>query len=82
MKAFSGAVLTGGESRRMGRDKALVTVNGQALAVRVANVLAEAGATEVFCVGGDLVGLREQGLDARLDPRQGDGPLAGLISAL
>jgi molybdopterin-guanine dinucleotide biosynthesis protein A len=80
--AFSGAVLTGGESRRMGADKAFVTVDGVAMVIRVATTLRRAGATSVRTIGGDLTQLRELGLDAEPDPRQGDGPLGGLVTAL
>ncbi|MGH9187147.1 MAG: NTP transferase domain-containing protein, partial [Acidimicrobiales bacterium] len=41
---WSGAVLCGGASRRMGRDKALLVVDGSALAVNVAEALRTAGA--------------------------------------
>ena len=44
MPAFSGAVLTGGRSRRMGTDKALVAVEGRPMVVRVAAALRAAGA--------------------------------------
>jgi len=75
-------VLTGGESRRMGRDKAFVAVDGVPMVQRVAGALWGAGARAVMTVGGDLTGLRAFGLDARPDPRQGDGPLGGVVSAL
>jgi molybdopterin-guanine dinucleotide biosynthesis protein A len=75
-------VLTGGQSRRMGRDKAFVTVAGVPMAQRVATTLRDAGAHSVMAVGGDLAHLRALGLDARPDPRQGDGPLGGLVTAL
>lgn len=79
---FAGAVLTGGASTRMGRDKALVEVDGVPMARRVAQVLAGAGAAPVLAVGGDVAALRAAGLDARPDPRQGTGPLGGLLTAL
>ena len=45
--AFAGAVLCGGASRRMGSDKALLGVEGRAMAVRVAGALAAAGGRPV-----------------------------------
>ena len=45
---FSGAVLAGGRSRRMGRDKALLSVAGEPLLVRQTRLLVEAGAAEVL----------------------------------
>ncbi len=82
MAEFAGAVLTGGASRRMGRDKALLPYRGTPLAARVAHALVLAGADPVVAVGGDLDGLRAAGLTAVDDPRQGEGPLAGIAAAL
>jgi molybdopterin-guanine dinucleotide biosynthesis protein A/rhodanese-related sulfurtransferase len=79
---LAGAVLTGGESRRMGRDKALLALGGVALARRSADVLLAAGASPVLAVGGDLERLRSEGLDARADPHQGSGPVGGIATAL
>jgi molybdopterin-guanine dinucleotide biosynthesis protein A len=79
---FTGAVLTGGASVRMGRDKAFLEVDGVPLVLRVADALEAAGAAEVLTVGGDRSALVALGLDARADPRQGDGPLGGLLTAL
>ena len=79
---FAGVVLTGGASARMGTDKAFIEIDGRALALRVADALAAAGATEVFAVGGDLDRLRALGLDARPDRAARQGPLAGIVTAL
>jgi molybdopterin-guanine dinucleotide biosynthesis protein A len=79
MEPFSGAVLTGGRSRRMGTDKALVAVDGRPMAVRVAAALRTAGAADVHAIGGDQEALRALGLEAHDDPDQGEGPLAGLL---
>jgi molybdopterin-guanine dinucleotide biosynthesis protein A len=79
---FSGAILCGGASRRMGRDKALIPVDGQALAVRVSDALSGAGATEVIAVGGDLAALRSLGVPAVADADPGAGPLTGIVTAL
>ncbi len=42
MRQMAGVLLTGGASRRMGRDKARLVVNGETLATRSARVLAAA----------------------------------------
>jgi molybdopterin-guanine dinucleotide biosynthesis protein A len=77
-----GAVLTGGSSRRMGTDKALLEVDGVAMAVRVARALDAAGATEVMCIGGDAPALAALGLIVVTDRHPGDGPLGAVITAL
>jgi molybdopterin-guanine dinucleotide biosynthesis protein A/rhodanese-related sulfurtransferase len=63
---FAGAVLTGGRSSRMGRDKAGIPVDGVAMADRVATALAGAGADPVLRVGAEV----------------GGGPLAAVADAL
>ncbi|HKE74704.1 MAG TPA: NTP transferase domain-containing protein [Acidimicrobiales bacterium] len=80
--AFVGAVLCGGASRRMGRDKALVSVDGEALAARVAAALRAAGAADVVAVGGDAGALAALGLPVVPDAEPGAGPLTGLVTAL
>ncbi len=82
MAGFTGAVLTGGASTRMGTDKALLSVGGRPLATIAADALAGAGAAEVLCVGGDLDRLRAAGLEARPDDHPEQGPLGGLLTAL
>jgi molybdopterin-guanine dinucleotide biosynthesis protein A len=82
MTEWCGAVLAGGRSTRMGRDKALLTVDGVGMAVRVARVLAEAGAAEVRCIGGDADALGALGLTVVADEHPGEGPLGGLLTAL
>ncbi len=80
--AFTAAVLAGGGSTRMGRDKALLCVDGVALASRVARACREAGASEVIAVGGDTEGLAALGLRTVSDVVEGEGPLAGVLAAL
>ena len=46
-----GVVLTGGASRRMGRTKALVEIDGVPMAARVAAALAGAGCESVVLLG-------------------------------
>ncbi|HEX6424986.1 MAG TPA: NTP transferase domain-containing protein [Acidimicrobiales bacterium] len=79
---FAGAVLCGGASRRMGRDKALIEIDGRPLAVRVADAVGAAGAGTVVAVGGDLAALRAAGLAAVPDDEPGAGPLVGVVTAL
>jgi molybdopterin-guanine dinucleotide biosynthesis protein A len=80
----SGIVLTGGASRRMGRDKALLPVGDPpvALARRVADALVAAGCPDIACVGGDLDALVALGLDAVPDDHPGEGPLGGVVTGL
>ena len=80
---FTGAVLTGGRSTRMGTDKAFVEVDGRPMAGRVAAALRAAGAAEVLAVGGDLDRLPSLGFDRAVPDRHpGEGPLGGLLTAL
>jgi molybdopterin-guanine dinucleotide biosynthesis protein A len=80
--AWDGVVLAGGESRRMGRDKATLTLDGELLWRRQIRVLREAGAASVAIVrapdqpalANDVPHLRDQIRDV--------GPLAGLHAAL
>ena len=80
--AFDGAVLCGGASRRMGRDKATLVLDGRPLAVRVADELAAAGALRVEAVGGDAEALVRAGLVHRPDRWPGEGPLGGIVTSL
>jgi molybdopterin-guanine dinucleotide biosynthesis protein A len=75
-------VLCGGESRRMGRDKALLEVDGVAMARRVADALRDAGAHRVHALGGDAPALNAIGLEVRPDSSPGDGPLPATLQAL
>lgn len=77
-----GAVLCGGASRRMGRDKALVEREGTALAVRVARALEAGGCDQVRAIGGDGPALEALGLVTVPDRFPGEGPLGGLATAL
>jgi molybdenum cofactor guanylyltransferase len=66
----------------MGRDKALIEVDGVALARRVADALISGGCDEVLAVGGDAVALGALGLTPVADRWAGEGPLGGLATAL
>ncbi len=70
--APAGLLLTGGASRRMGRDKALIEVDGVTLADRAAAVLAE------VCDPVLEVGPGHTSLPAVREDPPGSGPLAAL----
>ncbi len=79
------AVLTGGASRRMGRDKALVEVDGAAMVRRVVEAVVGAGCSPVIAVGGDAASLAtvlvDTGVTTVPDRFPGKGPLGGILTA-
>ena len=66
----------------MGRDKALIEIDGEPLVRRVANALQQAGAARVFVVGGDGPASEALGLEVVADRFPGEGPLGGVLTAL
>lgn len=74
-----GAVLCGGNSTRMGTDKAAVSIRGVPMSRVVAEVLSAGGCRQVIAVGGTSVGHR---LDVVADRAPGHGPLGGVLSVL
>lgn len=76
-----GAVLAGGNSRRMGSDKTEVRLDGEPLWRRQSRVLREAGAERVILVRKPGQPAPE-GAEVRRDGTAGAGPMAGLHAAL
>jgi molybdopterin-guanine dinucleotide biosynthesis protein A len=74
----TGAVLVGGQSRRMGRDKASMLVDGVPLAAFPVASLS-AVTSEVLLVGGAVDGVSGRVVVDTVDDA---GPLAGLVAAL
>lgn len=74
MSAVAGLLLTGGASRRLGRDKALVAVGGRPCAVVVGERLALATSPVVE------VGPGRSGLAAVTEEEPGRGPLAAIAA--
>jgi molybdopterin-guanine dinucleotide biosynthesis protein A len=66
----------------MGRDKALVEVDGRPMAAAVASALRAAGAARVVAVGGDAPRLAGLGIEVVPDEHPGAGPLGGVLTAL
>jgi molybdopterin-guanine dinucleotide biosynthesis protein A len=66
----------------MGRDKALIEVDGVAMARRVADALRAAGCRPILAVGGDPSALADVGLESVADRWPGEGPLGGILTAL
>ena len=82
---FSGVVLAAGLSSRMGRDKATLELDGTPMWRRQRDLLAAAGATEIFLsVRPDQAWTRHAtGFTALLrDDLPNAGPIAGLTAAL
>lgn len=79
---LTGVVLAGGQSRRMGRDKAFLDFEGAPLVRRQAALLAAAGCSEILISGRADVDYGVAGARLVLDPAAGQGPLGGLVAAL
>jgi molybdopterin-guanine dinucleotide biosynthesis protein A len=79
---FSAVILAGGQSQRMGRDKAMVQWKGRALLARALSMAAGAGATEIFISGRKGVDYSLPDIPVLLDLKPGIGPLGGIERAL
>lgn len=83
----AGLVLAGGRSRRMGRDKATLIVEGERLLARQLRILGEAGAAELWVsLGADGFTPEQEGLGGKIrvvrDRVSDAGPLEGLGQVL
>ena len=79
---IGGAVLAGGRSRRMGRTKALIEIDGVAMADRVLTALRSVGADPVVVYGGDGAELAELSAPVVPDAFPGRGPVGGVLGVL
>jgi len=79
---FSAVILAGGQSRRMGRDKAWLLVGGQPLLARQIELARSLGAREVFISGRADQDYSEFGCPVLQDRFAAAGPLAGIERAL
>lgn len=80
--SFAGVVLVGGASRRMGRDKALLRLDGETLLARQIRVLRDAGASPVFIAGRHERRYEISGTRFLSDAPGAAGPMAGVVAAL
>jgi molybdopterin-guanine dinucleotide biosynthesis protein A len=80
VSAMAAYILAGGESSRMGRNKALLEIDGEALILRAAKVVDEvAGRPTVIGPKAMFAGF---GLECVEDDWPGAGPLGGIATAL
>jgi molybdopterin-guanine dinucleotide biosynthesis protein A len=79
--AASGILLAGGHSRRFGRDKLQLVLDGETLLERTTRVVSEV-AEEVFVTGLPTGHAAPPGSIALGDARGGTGPAAGLVAGL
>ncbi len=79
---WTGVVLAGGASSRMGTDKAWIEWRGEPMIVRQARLLREAGASEVLVSGRAGVDYAVCRARVVIDELPGQGPLAGIAAAL
>lgn len=80
-KRTLGLLVCGGQSRRMGTDKALLELAGARLVDRAVQAL-ESVADEVLLATGSEPRYGELGRECVLDVLPGAGPLAGLVAGL
>lgn len=79
---FSAVVLAGGQSRRMGRDKAWIQFRGLSLLQRQAGLARSLSPERTFISGRPDTDYAALGVEVLLDRQPGCGPLGGIETAL
>ena len=79
---FGAVILAGGQSSRMGRDKAWLTCGGCSLLARQSELARELGAAEIFISGRPGVDYSSLHFPVLTDAPPHAGPLAGIAAAL
>jgi molybdopterin-guanine dinucleotide biosynthesis protein A len=82
MITLTAVLLTGGESRRMGRDKATIEFEGQPLWKRQLEVLRAVGPEKIFVSARTIPSWLPKDAELLLDDPPSRGPLSGLTKAL
>ena len=75
---LTGAIFCGGQSSRMGRDKASLELSGRPMVLWVETAMREAGIERIYTVGGQT----HSGLPSLPDSQPHAGPLSALIDAI
>jgi molybdopterin-guanine dinucleotide biosynthesis protein A len=79
---FSAVILAGGKSRRMGNDKAFLSLDGKPLLLRQIESAREIGAEEIFISGKPESDYTAFGCGVLTDRFEDAGPLSGVERAL
>ncbi|HTV43020.1 MAG TPA: molybdenum cofactor guanylyltransferase [Candidatus Sulfotelmatobacter sp.] len=82
MKTLTAVLFAGGESRRMGTDKATLTLDGEPLWSRQIRILRELHPGKVMVSARNKPGWCPDEMDVALDEPPSRGPLSGLVAAL
>ncbi|WP_141236958.1 molybdenum cofactor guanylyltransferase [Paenibacillus sp. 7523-1] len=82
MKEWTGIILAGGLSSRMGSNKALLTLDGSIVLEHVASAIAPAVSRVIVAAGPNVGAYQALGYTCVEDGYPGKGPLAGLHAAL
>jgi molybdenum cofactor guanylyltransferase len=82
MKTLTAVLFTGGESRRMGVDKATLTLNGEPLWSRQIRILRELHPANVMVSARNKPDWCPDEIEVALDEPPSRGPLSGLVAAL
>jgi len=80
MKKFTGVVLAGGKSSRMGEDKGLISVDGQAMVLASINLLKSF--TERIIIISNNPAYEQFGCEVIKDIVPNKGPMGGILTGL
>ncbi|WP_340014754.1 molybdenum cofactor guanylyltransferase [Paenibacillus sp. FSL K6-1318] len=82
VREWTGIILAGGLSSRMGTNKAMLELNGSVILQHVTKAMRPAVSRIIVAAGPNVTTYGEMGYDCVQDHYPGKGPLAGLHAAL